>query len=195
MSQESQTVVFTVTPVPGAERNADMWIGFVIGAVVLVAAAAWARRRAGQSELGPARRRTRILRAASAFGFGLALILAPREYLRGNLFAPWLSASDPLFILFGMAIGYTLAALVLIGTLDLLLDLFSPARSRLWLAIAPPLFLLYAAACAALTAWKDSAPLDPDPRQLLLVAAGLATGLVWWADLPAARVRVAQVFE
>jgi hypothetical protein len=180
-------------PTPGS--SADMWLGFSIGLVVILAAAAWARRRALQTEIRPVRRRTRIIRTAIACALGLTAILAPREYMQGYFVGYWTPLTDFLFALAVTAILYAIAALVLLGALDLFLDLFSPIRSRRWLVIAPPLFLAYVAASAALFAWKGSLPLDPNPRQLLLAAAGLATGLVWWADLPLARRTVARVFE
>jgi hypothetical protein len=195
LSLESYTVEVQLTAGPAPESSADMWIGFAIGLLVLLAAAAWARRRAPRAELEPVRRRTRIIRASIACSLGLTLILAPRTYLQGSVFEYWTPLTDFLFALAANAILYSIAALVLIAALDLFLDLFGPIRSRRWLMIALPLFLFYVAAGAALFAWKGSIPLDPNPRQLLLVAAGLATGLVWWADLPLARRTVARVFE
>jgi hypothetical protein len=195
LSLESYTVELQVATGPTLESSADMWIGFAIGLLVLLAAAAWARRREPRAELEPVPRRTRIIRASIACSLGLTLILAPRAYMQGSVVGYWTPLTDFLFTLAGTAILYSIAALVLLGALDLFLDLFSPIRSRRWLMLAPPLFLAYVAAGAALIAWKGSIPLDPNPRQLLLVAAGLATGLVWWADLPVARRTVARVFE
>lgn len=195
MSPGGYTVELYVATGPTPESGADMWIGFAIGLLVLLAAGAWARRRALLAELQPLRRRTRIIRASVACSLGLTLILAPRTYMQGSVVGYWTPLTDFLFALAGTAILYGVAALVLLGALDLFLDLFSPIRSRRWLVIAPPLFLAYVAASAALFAWKGSIPLDPNPRQLLLVAAGLATGFIWWADLPIARRTVARVFE
>jgi len=167
------------------QTNADLWIGLAVGAVVLVAAAASARRPA----FAPPRRIARIAAAAGVFAAALTLMRLPLLVESRPLGAPgyW---DVPLTFLLLAAAG-----LILFGLLDLLLGLLRPYRGARWLALASLCFLAVGTAPIAALLWYSGFPFVPNGRQLLPAAATVAAALTWWSWLPPPPPLVAEVFE
>jgi hypothetical protein len=171
-----------------AQTNADLWIGLAIAAVVLVAAAAFARLRSRQPASAPPRRLARIAATAGAFAAAMTLMRAPALTTDRPLGAPGYWDAPLAFAL--LAAG----GLILFGLLDLLLGLFRPQRVARWLALAALCFLAFGTALVTALLRYTGFPFIPDARQLLSAAAIVAAALVWWSWLPPPR-QVAQVFE
>jgi hypothetical protein len=186
-----QTVQLVV--LNGPEPNTDIWMSVAIAAVVLIAAALLAYWRGTRAGSGPARRRTRILWTALAGAGGLTLILIPND-LR------WGGSGDPFFQL-GLLMSFAMRAIValmLFGTLDLMLDYFRPHRVLLWLGVGLVLLPLFVVGILAASSWLEVMELgraSPIPG-----IAAVAAALVWWSWLPTTRGggderRIAHVFE
>jgi hypothetical protein len=176
-------VHFTVTP-PAPPPSP--WIGWAIGAALLSGAAALARRRVLRHAEAPTRA-WRIVSAAVAAAFTLALMESPRDLIDAAPdFAVWLA---------GRLIFFTLVFGPLFGALDLLLDAAKPTRRRPWLLVGIPLFAaLLPTAIGATNLWEW--PLmfaEGGPGAAAL--AGAVAGLVWWSCLPVRDARLAAIFE
>lgn len=169
----------------GPPSDDHPWIGLAVGAIVLIAAAALAWRRAHGTAPTPSRS-TRIVRAALTCGAAMAAMRAPDEIALGG---------GPLESAFATFVPVAMLALILLGIADLLLDAFRPHRTRTWLLLAPPLLVVFFVGTLAATGWMDMVSAEADPGEAMLVIAVLAAALTWWSHLPEPGVDVARIFE
>lgn len=179
-----------MVPAQGSAMTADLWIGFVVAAVALIAAAGVAWRRSARHEQDPPRRSTRIYRSALTLSLVLNLIYAPYAATRSE-------GAGQMAINFGAVVAaFLVAGFIMFGLADLLLAPLGPRRNGRWLAVALLLFPALMFGVVLLLSWlMVGFSLEPNPRQLLLECGVVTASLVWWAHLPALAKHAAHVFE
>jgi len=168
------------------------WIGWAIGASLLIGVAVTVRRRAAKQDSETPHRVVRILVSALAGSSVVTLMLAPQQFRE---------LSDiPFAVPFALALFSRLLALTafgfaLVAVPDLVLDYFHPRRTRIWLMIAPPLFIALTLGFIVASGVDDSFHIFSEAGYPVLVPAGGAAGLIWWSWLPAPHSRLVGVFE
>ena len=192
IADASESITLTVGPAP-EPLLPEPWsaIGLGIAAVTIAAALAWhhSRRRLAS----PASRRRRIAAAVTTFAaaatsMSLPAVLNPADYDPFDRYVP-----APELVLAATFAAMALLGLLLLGTLDLLVDILRPRRSRLWLALSPPMVCGFV---GGLFAAAGGGPLAPMAEQLpIVLAAALAASLSWWARLPRPGEEVASIFD
>jgi hypothetical protein len=177
------SIVDISPPPPGPSP----WLPWAIGAAALLVAGAVAYRRAAGEDRDVPSRRVRIAITGLTWAATLTAMFAPRDYAR----AGW---EFPLFLLARVAL-LTMFAAVLLGALDLMLDVFQPRRRRPWLLLGPAVFASVVPLTASIGDLSASISMLSDAGPGPLGLAGVAAGLVWWSCLPTLDLRLASIFD
>jgi hypothetical protein len=164
------------------------WIGWSIGAALLIGVAVMAARRSAMRDVGRPRRLFRVSVAAFTWSSVIALMLAPQQFYESH------DLPFVLVLILRMA-GLAGFAFVLFGGADLFLEHFRPQPSRNWLMIAPPLFIGLTLGFVIASGLGNSFDVFPEAGYPVLIPAGGAAGLSWWSWLPAPHGQLAHVFE
>lgn len=175
----------TIVLVPGPAPEPLVWTPWILGALVLLASAAFAYSRS-RRPAAPSRRMARVFWSALACSAGLTLLGAFTETPLRDPVARHLAEAIPQFVQF------TFLALILLAIADLLLDLFQPRRSLGW-ALAAIVVLPAFAVGLLLGSGKMDGPSDSADVAMLLPLIGAA--LVWWSHLPGTDRPVTHIFE
>ncbi len=169
----------------GPPEPPPFWTPLVVAGAMVAAAVALAWRRGRDAQTEPVFRRTRITWSAIAAAAGIVVMrtaMDPKGLADIGLLGAGL-----------LLISFCAISLAVIGAIDLLLDLFQPHRSVIWLVAALAIFPALIVGLLSASTWLGEGMTGA--RSLIFAAPLTAAVITWWSLLPVARPSVAEIFE